>query len=204
MDSARKLLGRRALLVWTFVAIIVVALLCPDTRTAVALAGCIVAMAVLFGEEEKGSGREGYRNPTDGPPLYAGAAPPQPVAVAPVSHPRPRAVAYPGAIAVDEYETEPEYGHRDRLEGDDADEAYGNPYSGNRVWRPAAAGADYDDEANDAEMDADELNAYQGRSRNDPDRVAAGTMNRRKMMDPYLREEVEEAEDRQWWGRHEL
>ena len=34
-------------------------------------------------------------------------------------------------------------------------------------------------------------------------RVTAGTMRRRRALDPYLREELEEAEDRVWWGRHE-
>ena len=80
----------------------------------------------------------------------------------------------------------------------------GNPYDLDRIHSPAAAGACVDDEANDAEIDGDELATYQARPSNDATRVAAGTMNRRRDMDRYFREEVEEAEDRQWWGRHEV
>ena len=56
---------------------------------------------------------------------------------------------------------------------------------------------------NNDELDGDERMNYQSRSRNDPIRVTAGTMNRRQDMDKYLREEVEEEEGRVWWGRHE-
>jgi len=34
--------------------------------------------------------------------------------------------------------------------------------------------------------------------------VTAGTMRRQRDMDKYLREEVAEAEERYWWGRHEI
>ena len=35
-------------------------------------------------------------------------------------------------------------------------------------------------------------------------RVTAGTMNRRRDLDKYLREEVEMAENERWWGRNEV
>jgi hypothetical protein len=110
---------------------------------------------------------------------------------------------YPGAIDIDEYDTEAVYGHRDLTEGDADGVPVGNPYNPGRVSYPPAAEACIDDEANDAEIDADELNTYHVRARNDDTRVEAGTMNRRKTLDKYFREEVEEAEDREWWGRHE-
>jgi hypothetical protein len=59
-------------------------------------------------------------------------------------------------------------------------------------------------EANDEDIDGDEANTYQVRARNDMVRATAGTMRRQRDMDKYLREEVAEAEDRYWWGRHEL
>jgi hypothetical protein len=62
----------------------------------------------------------------------------------------------------------------------------------------------HNDDQNDLEIDGDELNTYHGRFRNDPIRATIGTMNRKKDLDQYLREEVDEEEDRMWWGRHEL
>ena len=67
-----------------------------------------------------------------------------------------------------------------------------------------AAIAEVMTEANDEDIDGDEANTYQVRARNDMVRATAGTMRRRRDMDKYLREEVAEAEDRYWWGRHEL
>lgn len=80
----------------------------------------------------------------------------------------------------------------------------GNPFAYGKIATPAAASPCIDDEANDAEMDADELNTYQARSRNDQTRVDAGTMRRRRDLDKYLREEVDQYEDQWWWGRHEV
>ena len=59
------------------------------------------------------------------------------------------------------------------------------------------------EETNDDLIDGDERMVYQSRSRNDPTRAIAGTMDRRRELDKYLREEVEEEENRVWWGRHE-
>jgi len=67
-----------------------------------------------------------------------------------------------------------------------------------------AAIAEVMTEANDEDIDGDEANTYQVRARNDMVRATAGTMRRLRDMDKYLREEVAEAEDRYWWGRHEL
>ena len=104
---------------------------------------------------------------------------------------------YPGAIqaASRDVDTPGAWfrGDRDR----DESENYvieGNPFDVSRLAAPQAAGACTDDEANDMEMDIDEQNANQVRSRNDETRVVAGTMNRRRWLDPYLREELDEEE----------
>ncbi len=115
---------------------------------------------------------------------------------------------YPGAIDTDEYDTDeydtaPGYGHRDRSEGDNDRAPAGNAYNPSRLGAPRAAGECLDDEANDDELDGDERMNYQANSRNDPLRATAGSMNRRRDLDKYLREEVEEEEDSRWWGRHE-
>ena len=59
-------------------------------------------------------------------------------------------------------------------------------------------------ESNDGEIDGDENMVNLSVLRNDPTRVISGTMNRRRDMDKYLREETEESENRQWWGRNEI
>lgn len=198
-----------AFLVLTFVVVIIIAMSCPDLRSALTIIGALAAAGFLAMELAKRHGAsltqraEAYTALPGAPAPYpVKVAPPAPTAELPATG-APRSV-YPGAIEVSGYETEPEFGHRDRLDAADRDEPYGNPYNRSRISRPAAAAADVDDEANDAEMDADELNTYQASARNDAVRVAAGTMNRRTELDPYFREEVEEAEDREWWGRHEL
>jgi hypothetical protein len=109
---------------------------------------------------------------------------------------------YPGAIEIDEYDTEADAGHVDRSRYDDAPE--GNPFDPMRIRSDLAAGPCVDDEANDNEIDGDERMANQGTARNDAARVTAGTINRLKDMDKYFREEVAEAEEREWWGRNEL
>lgn len=182
---------------FTVVIILIIVVLCPAAGTAVSLALATLALAVaLRGPGAGRPGREGYfPQPGAGAPHAVGFAGPRPRAPAPSR--------YPGAIDGDEYDTDGVLGHRDTLEADGASDPFGNPFNIGRDARPPAAGACEDDEANDAEMDADELNTYQARSRNDETRVEAGVMNRRKTLDKYFREEVEEAEDRQWWGRHE-
>ena len=94
-------------------------------------------------------------------------------------------------------------GHSDRNVGDNEYAAEGNPFNLGRMAAPQAADSCVDDEAHGDEIDGDERINYQSRSRNDSTRVTAGTMNRRRDLDKYLREEVDEEDDREWWGRHE-
>ena len=85
-----------------------------------------------------------------------------------------------------------------------AQETAGGYYNYGRTGADTVPDPSQDNEANADELDADELNTYQVRSRNDAVRVTAGTMNRQRDLDRYLREEVAEAEDRYWWGRQEV
>ncbi|HVE12445.1 MAG TPA: hypothetical protein VNI01_03540, partial [Elusimicrobiota bacterium] len=122
------------------------------------------------------------------------------------ARPAPWRVGYPGAVApdaLDGLDSEAGLGHRDRTEAD-ADPPEGNPSNLGRVAAPWAAPPCVDDEANSAEMDVDEGAARSALTRNDPTRPAAGTIRRKKFLDPFLREEVEEFEDLPWYGRHEL
>ena len=113
---------------------------------------------------------------------------------------------YPGAIELDADSQWPASaaGTRDRDRADDAAAPKGNFYNYGRASAPETAGPCADGEANADDIDADEANTYQVRSRNDPVRITAGTMRRQIEMDRYFREEVLEAEDREWWGRHEI
>jgi hypothetical protein len=52
-------------------------------------------------------------------------------------------------------------------------------------------------------IDGDERLSYQSLSRNDPKRPIMGVTRRRRDMDKYLREEVDEEENRRWWGQDE-
>jgi hypothetical protein len=113
---------------------------------------------------------------------------------------------YPGAIELDADSQWPASaaGTRDRDRGDNAAAPKGNFYNYGRASAPEAASPCTDVEANADDIDADEANTYQVRSRNDPVRMTAGTMRRQIEMDRYFREEVLEAEERVWWGRHEI
>lgn len=95
-------------------------------------------------------------------------------------------------------------GHTDRLEGDYDTAPEGNPFDLARTAAPLAAGPCVDDEANDDELDGDEGMTLQGLSRNDPTRVEAGIFNRLRDLKPYLDEETAEAENKIWWGAHEV
>ena len=99
-----------------------------------------------------------------------------------------------------EYEQE---GYADRGQARSRGAGPERRYETGRTARPQAGGACFDDEANDAGLDADEYNADQARWRNDPVRVAVGVAGKRRALDAYLREEVAEREDDPWWGRHE-
>jgi hypothetical protein len=210
----------------TFVLVIIVVMLCPDAKTAIMIVGLLFGF--VFAYDVMVDGHALNFEPCLAPRAHRGehhndsygefcctvapatSAPKRPVRTA--SHRafgRPR--GYPGAI-----DSEGDYdmaqslnegplneGHRDRAVGDNVFAPEGNPFNINRVGAPHAASACFDDEANDDELDGDERINYQARSRNDPTRVTAGTMNRRCDLDKYLREEVEEEDNREWWGRHE-
>ena len=113
---------------------------------------------------------------------------------------------YPGAIILDADSQWPNSaaGSRDRITGQNETAPLGNFYDFGRNAAPEIPGPCVDSEANGDEIDADEANTYQVRSRNDPVRVITGSMERQRDMDRYLREEVLEAEEREWWGRHEI
>jgi hypothetical protein len=187
----------------TFIVIVIVALLCPDAATALIIIGLLLGLAAAYQASGLAGPRwaTGSQAPREGYMPLPGAQ--APYAVASMTAPLADAGRYPGAIDIDEYDSEAEYGHRDRTEGDNENLPRGNPFNTNRISYPPRAGACIDDEANDAEIDGDEGMVYQGTQRNDPTRVTAGTMNRRRDLDRYFREEVEEAEEREWWGRHE-
>lgn len=122
---------------------------------------------------------------------------------------------YKGAVDFGEYETAPELGHVDRtgdpyavMAGQGADYGpdwfpYGNPYDTDRIAGVLAAGPCVDDEAV-AVFDADELNTYQVRSRNDPYRLAAGALRYKEQLAQYTSSELDEEQDSRWWGRHEV
>lgn len=188
----------------TFVLVIIIVLMSPDAMTALVIVGLLLGLALAY-NSMGGRGRD-RDDDADSPPtskegFYLPGAPAPYAVSAPRLPARQR--SYPGAIDIDEYDTEPGLGHRDRTEGDNDFAPDGNPFNLNRVGASHAASACVDDEANDDELDGDERMNYQARSRNDPTRVTAGTMNRRRDLDKYLREEVDEEDDREWWGRHE-
>ena len=111
----------------------------------------------------------------------------------------PQQMSYPGAIDAPKISwMAAQSGITDRVSGVPTQDA--NFYN---YGRSAAPRAGTDDDANDEDIDGDEAITYQARSRNDAVRVTTGTMRRRRDLDKYLREEVDEAEERIWWGRHE-
>ena len=205
------------LLALTFVIVVIIVLTCPDLATAIIIISALLGFYAAY--EAAGRDRFVSNWASHHPPVpvrceggicpvkegfnpLPGAPAPYAVTAAPGARPR-NPGRYPGAVDIDEYDTEADYGHRDRTEGDGDRAPVGNPYNRGRISAPPAADACIDDEANDAEMDGDELMSFHGYARNDPERVTAGTMNRRRDLDKYLREEVTESEDREWWGRHE-
>lgn len=116
--------------------------------------------------------------------------------------------AYPGAIdfgtrgEVDGDEA-PALGHTDLYEAARDNTPEGNPFSAERVAAPQAAGPCVDDDAI-AIYDGDELLAIQARSRNDPERVWAGNYRRKAHVGRYITEELDEEENKRWWGAHEV
>ena len=81
--------------------------------------------------------------------------------------------------------------------------APGNPYHLNRLEsRPTAYPCHTGPAAELRDThDADRKTVDHARWRHDPYRVAAGVMRRRELMDKYVREELDEEENRPWWGR---
>jgi hypothetical protein len=113
---------------------------------------------------------------------------------------------YPGAIEFGKTnvgDEAPALGHVDWEASDRDGVPVGNPFDPNRVASPQAASPCVDDDAIQI-YDGDELNTYQVRSRNQPERVWAGIYRRKAMMDKYLREELDESENTRWWGAHEV
>lgn len=202
-----RLTQREFFIAFTCIVAIIVILLSPDAATAILVVGLLAGLAAAYqaaypggrGAPPAAGERENYFTaPPSAPP---GA--PAPHAVASATVPPAGVGRYPGSIDIDEYESEGAFGHRDQTEGDGDGVPVGNPFNPSRVSYSPAADACIDDEANDEELDGDEGMVYSGLQRNDATRVEAGTMNRRAALDKYFREEVEEAEDRQWWGASE-
>lgn len=148
----------------------------------------------------------GETGPPGGEALEGGAPAPYDRAKVPLGS--PFGTAYAGAIEAEQRDVDTPgawaQGHHDRQAVTDYDVIDGNPFDVSRIASPQAAGACFDDEANDAEADVDEQNVNQVRSRNDETRVIAGIMNRTKWLTPYLKEELDEYENLNWWGRNEL
>jgi hypothetical protein len=207
------------LLALTVVVALIVILMLPAEAALFGLLGALAGY--YFACHEGGGGRERYTGAPPPPPyvplagspeVYGPADEPAPLPVFSDTVPPPREqmgasgaagrMRYPGAIEIDEYDTEADAGHVDRSRYDAPPE--GNPYDPMRVRSDLAAAPCVDDEANDNEIDGDERMAYQGAARNDATRVTAGTINRRHDMDKYFREELAEAEEREWYGRHEV
>jgi hypothetical protein len=180
------------LLALTCVLVIVVVMMSSDIVMAVAIISSLVALALLMGAVPGAGAASGKvhscdRGSCEGAESFE---------------------TYPGAIAPDA-ETDSEgadvglFGAAPA--GDDSGEAATGDDSG-----AAATGDAGDDAADDAAAaekqtpaDGDRLMRRSALSRNDPTRVTAGTMRRRRDLDEYLREEVEAEEGRDWWGRDE-
>ena len=87
-------------------------------------------------------------------------------------------------------------------------EACGGAYPGAVDFAAGtAAGRGFDAcapvEASSAELAGDEHNVYQALFRGDGTREAAGALGLSRRLTEQLRESLEEAEGRVWWGRHE-
>jgi len=219
------------LLALTVVVVLVIVLMLPTQVVLFGVLGALLGYYVACRRGGGGGpggappGREGFSGEYTGAPppppyaplagsheLYGPADVPAPLPVFSDTAPPPQdlmgaagvsgRMQYPGAIELDEYETEAGAGHIDRSRYEVAPE--GNPFDPMRVRSDLAAAPCVDDEANDNEIDGDERMAQQGAARNDATRTTAGTINRLKDMRKYLEEETLEAEEREWWGRNEV
>jgi hypothetical protein len=144
--------------------------------------------------------QEGFTSATTALP---GAGPP----TMPVVPETPAVAGYPGAInfgkTISGSDQAPALGHVDWDEEARAGVPEGNPYSQGRVSSPQAAGPCVDDDAV-AIYDGDELMAYHGRARNDPERVWVGITRRKALVSRFVKEELDETESSVWWGNHEV
>lgn len=92
-------------------------------------------------------------------------------------------------------------GHTELNPDENNNVPYGIPY--NRTNISAPANPPYK-ESNNTTLDYDEQNTYQGLGRNDPYRPINGLMNKKKYINPYLIEELEREERKEWWGNGEV
>ena len=204
-----------AVIVLVVVAIIALAVLSSSLADAALKAGVVFAIWLSLSECSHGRTapaagparplpREGFELPGV-PPPYPVYAPARRVRRTDRQPALARPGRYPGAIDFDEYDSDPAAGgQRDSRAEDSRRAPEGNPFNPGRVGVTLASGPCLDDEANDDEIGGDERMAYRGTARNDPTRATAGSMNRRRDLAKYLDEEVAEAEERMWWGRHEV
>lgn len=156
----------------------------------------ILVYLVLDADDDRRPG-EKFATTTSPPP---GAVPP---ALVQVPAEPPAAAPYPGAIDVSDlaHDRAPGFGHADAMR--DRDVPRGNPFLEGRIAVPQGAPPCVDDEAT-AHFDGDELVTYHARARNDPERVWAGARRRKAHVQRYVGEELDEAENTVWWGRHEV
>lgn len=93
-----------------------------------------------------------------------------------------------------------ENGHTE-LSVNDNKNKFGIPFNRTNISAPSVLPYK---ELNKSTIDFDEQNTYQGLGRNDPYRPINGIMNRQKMIDPYIRDELDKEEKKQWWGNGEV
>jgi len=198
-------------LMLTLIVMIVVILVAQNLTTAIIIIGLISSFLIIssqltmMGDRHLATCRgqkakEEFTMATTAPP--GEGAPAFPV----VPETEPPAEGYPGAIDFGETTVGDEalaLGHVDWGEKARDNVPVGNPFSTNRVASPQAAPPCVDDDAI-ALYDGDELNTYQVRSRNNPERVWAGIYRRKALLDRYVREELDERENTRWWGAQEV
>ena len=91
-------------------------------------------------------------------------------------------------------------GHRDLKKYENINAAEGNIANITATNAPYAPAIPIYQEKNIQSIDYDEANSFQGLTRNDPLRPTVGIIARGSMMDGFLREELEDAEEKEWWG----
>ena len=216
LERARAMLpadgALRMLWALTVIVVLVVVISCPDAAAAILAVGLLLRLGSLLGPGPAGAWPPSAGRPTPAPvclspttastAVVARIAAPAAAAPAGASAPEP---PYPGAIdyavvGVEVESAEWAGAHRPSR-GDEAPAPEGNPYA--RYSAPQAAAPCLDDEADGSALDGDEKMTHQAFSRNDPLRATMGSMARRRDLDYYFREEVEDEEGRVWWGSHE-